>query len=62
MFTTLDRYYINGCLSGLSFLGEITATSEIVTLEIQDEGDRRSYQCGEGRADPLGMLGRNMNL
>lgn len=48
MFTTLGRYDTHGCLSGLSFLGEITATSELVMLEIQDEGDRRSYQYGVG--------------
>lgn len=62
MFIILGRYDTNGCLSGLSFLGEITVTSELGMLKIQDEGDRRSYQCEEGRADPLGKLGRNMNL
>lgn len=62
MFTTLGRYDTHGCLSVLSFLGEITATSELVMLEIQDEGDRRSYQYGVGRANPLGMLGRNISL
>lgn len=40
MFTTLGRKDTNGCLLGLSFLGEITATSDLVMLEIQDEGDR----------------------
>lgn len=62
MFNILGRYDTNGCLLGLNFLGAITVTSELVMLEIQDEGDRRNYQCGVGRADALGKLGRNISV